>query len=77
MKKQYIKTFKQIYKDKNTNEEKSFSYKVGIVKDTESYQYRIMNFDSLTIWKHISFKTFKEAEDYLNKHPHNINRETK
>ena len=45
MKKQCIKTFKQIYKDKETIEEKEFFYKVGIVKDTEDYKYRIINLE--------------------------------
>lgn len=75
MKKQCIKTFKQIYKDPNTKEEKSFTYRMTIVKDTEDYMYRLMNLDELSIWKEKRFKTFKTAEEFLNKHPHNIDRE--
>lgn len=72
MKKQYIKTFKQIYK--KDGKIKEFTYRVGIVQDTEEYIYRIINLDNLTIWKTYRFNTFKEAEDFLNRHPHNIDR---
>jgi hypothetical protein len=77
MKKQCIKTFKQIYKDLVTKEEKSFSYKVGVVLDTQDYTYRIMNLDSLSIWKNYKFKTFKKAEEFLTNHPHNIENQKK
>ena len=72
MKKQCIKTFKQVYK--KDGETKEFTYRVGVIKDTEGYVYRIMNFDDLTIWKTYRFNTFKEAEEFLDRHPHNINR---
>lgn len=72
MKKQCIKTFKQTYRHPETQEEKEFSYRVGVVLDTKGYVYRIMNMDSLSIWKSYVFKTFKEAEEFLTKHPHNI-----
>lgn len=75
MKKQCIKTFKQTYKDLETKEEKEFSYRVGVVLDTQTYTYRIMNMDSMSIWKNYNFKTFKEAESFLAKHPHNIERD--
>lgn len=74
MKKQCIKTFKQIYKDKETQQEKSFLYHMIIVRDTEDYQYHLLNVDSMSLWKNYRFKTFKEAELFLNKHPHYINR---
>jgi len=71
MKKQCIKTFKQIYKNPKTKEKKEFSYTVGVVLDTNGYVYRIMNLDSLSIWNR-TFKTFKEASEFLIRHPHNI-----
>lgn len=74
MKKQCIKTFKQIYKDKETQQEKSFLYHMIIVRDTEDYQYLLLNMDTMTLWKNYRFRTFKEAESFLNKHPHYINR---
>lgn len=71
MKKQCIKTFKQIYKDQKTQERKEYSYTVQIVKDTDGYKYRIMNMKDVTIWNRY-FDTFGEAEEFLNKHPHNV-----
>ena len=70
MKKQCIKTFKQTYKKDGI--ERGFSYQVCVVRDTDGYVYRIMNMDEMSIWKSYRFKTFKEAENFLNKHPHNI-----
>ena len=72
MKNQCIKTFKQIYKDKETLEEKEFFYKVSIVKDTEDYKYRIINLDSMSIWKGWKFDTYNEAKNFLIKHPNCI-----
>lgn len=77
MKKECVKTFKQIYYNKKTKEKISFIYHMSIVRDTEDYQYRLLNIDSMTLWKKYRFKTFEEAEDFLNKHPHNIDREVK
>lgn len=74
MKKRYIKTFKQVYFDKKEQCQKEHIYHVGIVKDTEDYMYRIMNFDELSIWKTYRFKTFKEAQHFIDNHPHNINK---
>jgi hypothetical protein len=65
----YLVTMKQTYLDKETLKLKTFFYDVTIVKDTIDYSYRIMNFNSFTIWKTKSFKTFKEAKDYLDNHP--------
>lgn len=77
MKKQCIKTFKQIYNNPHTKESQEFSYKVGIVKDTADYTYRILNIDSYSIWANYKFKTFKEAEEFLTNHPHNIENQKK
>ncbi len=74
MKKRYIKTFKQVYFDQKDQCQKEHMYCVGIVKDTEDYMYRIMNFDELSIWKTYRFKTFKEAQHFIDNHPHNIDR---
>lgn len=74
MKKKCIKTFKQIYKDKETQQEKSLLYHMTIVRDTEDCQYRLLNIDTMSLWKKYRFNTFKKAEDFLNKHPHNIER---
>lgn len=71
MKKQYIKTFKQIYKDQKTQERKEYTYDVMVVKDTNGYKYRILNLESMTIWKKF-FNTFNEVVDFIDKHPHNI-----
>ena len=76
MKKQCIKTFKQIYNDPETKEKREYSYTVQIVKDTNGYKYRIINMKDLTIWNRY-FDTFKEAEEFLNKHPHNIENQNK
>lgn len=59
MKKECIKTFKQIYKDKEAQQEKSFLYHMTIVRDTENYQYRLLNMDTMTLWKNYRFRTFK------------------
>lgn len=77
MKKQCIKTFKQTYNNPNTKEKTEFFYKVGVVKDTVDYTYRILNLDSFSIWAKYKFKTFKEAEEFLTKHPHNIENQKK
>lgn len=74
MKKKCIKTFKQIYLNKE-GQKKEFNYKVTIVQDTEDYSYRIMNLDLFSIWKKWKFKKYKDAEDFLNKHPFNIERQ--
>lgn len=71
MKKQYIKTFKQIYKDQKTQERKEYIYDVMVIKDTNGYKYRILNLESMTIWKKF-FNTFNEAVNFIDKHPHNI-----
>lgn len=72
---QYIKTFKQIYFNHQEQCVKEFTYRVGIVKDTEGYVYRLMNFDSLSIWKKYRFKTFEEAKHFIDNHPHNLERQ--
>ena len=68
----YIQTFKQIYFHQKEHKVKERIYHVGIVRDTEDYMYRIMNFDDLTIWKTHRFSTFNDAKEFLDKHPHNI-----
>lgn len=70
--KKEIKTFKQIYKDKETNEEKEFTYRMSIVKDTVNFKYRLINLDSMSIWKNWEFDTYNDAESFLNNHPHCI-----
>lgn len=71
MKKQCIKTFKQIYKDPKTQEKKEYIYKVAVIKDTNGYKYRIINLEYMSIWNKF-FDTFNEAVEFLTKHPHNI-----
>lgn len=75
MKSNVIKNFKQTYKAKDgslgINE-----YRVTIVKDTTDYTYRILNLNSWTIWSNRRFKTFNEAVNFLDKHPHNTERIT-
>lgn len=73
MKNQYIKTFKQTYKY-NNNKEKTMFYRIGIVRDTEDYKYRIINLDSMAIWKHYRFETYSDAKEFIDNHPHNIDR---
>lgn len=68
----YIQTFKQIYFHPKEQKVKEHIYRVCIVRDTEDYMYRIMNFDDLTIWKTHRFSTFNKAKEFLDKHPHNI-----
>jgi len=72
MKSTALWNFKQIYIDKETQEQKENFYQVTIIKDTEGYNYRILNVTSGTLWKDYRFKTFKQAEEFLNNHPHSI-----
>lgn len=74
MKKECIKTFKQVYKDKVTGKEREFSYRMGIVKDTEDYTFRLINLDEMAIWKRWRFTTYEQAENFLDRHPHNVDR---
>ncbi len=72
MKSTISRSFKQIWKDKKTQKEKEYNYEVIIIRDTEDYNYRILNLKTCTIWKNLRFKTFNEAKLYLEKHPHCI-----
>jgi len=74
MKKQCIKTFKQIWKNKE-GVQKEFFYRVAVVRDTIDYKYRIMNLDELSIWKEWKFDTFNQAKDFIIKHPLCVERE--
>ena len=70
MKSTLLRTFKQVYTDKVTKEQKEYEYQVTIVKDTNDYKYRILNVTSGTLWAKKSFDTFEEADLFLQKHPH-------
>ena len=72
MKSTALWNFKQIYIDKETQEQKEFCYQVTIIKDTEDYNYRILNVTNGTLWKNYRFNTFNQAADFLNNHPHCI-----
>ena len=45
----------------------------AIVKDTNNYEYRILNITDGVLWKDKSFKTFDDALMFLDKHPHCTN----
>ena len=73
MKRTFLRNFKQVYRHPQTKEEREYNYQVVIVKDTNNYEYRILNITSGTLWKDKSFKTFDDALMFLNKHPHCTN----
>lgn len=72
MERTYLRNFKLVYKDPETKEEKEYFYQVTIVKDTDDYSYRILNITEGTLWKDRRFNTMNEALDFINMHPHAI-----
>lgn len=73
--KKKIWSFKQIYRDKDTKQLKEYCYSMIVVKDTECNKFRLLNLKDMSIWKNWKFDTREIAENFLNKHPHNINRD--
>jgi len=72
MKSTVLRTFKQIYTDKETQKQKEYLYQVTIIRDTEDYKYRILNVTSGTIWKSKEFSTLEQAKNFVKNYPNGI-----